>query len=467
MEFYIDLFKAIDMSKLVKKPVQVHGHNGHIFTRMQWVDPETGKPISEEHHGEGPDPHEHHLKKLDPDNRIMIASRLSLSDRKWANSFANHVSGQENQSHEVITRHIRNNLHKVPVDRLRPHINATRGDLGYGKQPMSAPLSIRSSGKAKGLHPHEVAMRMGEVGPLDLRRLTIGEDIVDEFDYEFRKSTEVMMDPGARRGMRVPYEDHDLRANFRNIFGGTTKQGLEYVFSDPDRDMKAEMIGVSSYVDNRTGSVVHEINFGMYSMDGETRIGDISRSIRREKDGSLHVVNELLEIRKSHHGKGLAENLYARSEQFWRHLSGGNPLSIGITANISVGVYAWATKGFDFQNSSYLYTMQDELEGFCDQNGIDVKDVLKKNGYKNLDEIEHPWEFAALNYTKKYDVTRELDGVEKDERLRDLNTKPVHFGKAFMLLGASSWEGIRYLNQSVGHDDIYNPLEPYKPRESD
>ena len=35
--------------KLIKKPVQVHGKDGKIFTRMQWVDPKTGKPVEHDH----------------------------------------------------------------------------------------------------------------------------------------------------------------------------------------------------------------------------------------------------------------------------------------------------------------------------------------------------------------------------------------------------------------------------------
>ena len=41
MELYINLYKAVlDFAKLVKKPVQVRGKNGKVFTRMQWVNPE-------------------------------------------------------------------------------------------------------------------------------------------------------------------------------------------------------------------------------------------------------------------------------------------------------------------------------------------------------------------------------------------------------------------------------------------
>ena len=46
MELYIDLLKGtMNTSKLVKKPIQVKGKNGKVFTRMQWVDPVTGQPV--------------------------------------------------------------------------------------------------------------------------------------------------------------------------------------------------------------------------------------------------------------------------------------------------------------------------------------------------------------------------------------------------------------------------------------
>jgi hypothetical protein len=45
---YIDLAKGqINRSKLIRRMVQVRGKNGKIFTRMQWVDPNTGQPVSE------------------------------------------------------------------------------------------------------------------------------------------------------------------------------------------------------------------------------------------------------------------------------------------------------------------------------------------------------------------------------------------------------------------------------------
>lgn len=53
MELYLDLYKGddtpktgrrMDRGKLVKKPVQVRGKDGKVFTRMQWVDPRDEVP---------------------------------------------------------------------------------------------------------------------------------------------------------------------------------------------------------------------------------------------------------------------------------------------------------------------------------------------------------------------------------------------------------------------------------------
>jgi len=52
---YIDLFKhLLHKEKLIQKRVQVHHSNGSITTRLQWVDPNTGKPADStfNHHGD-------------------------------------------------------------------------------------------------------------------------------------------------------------------------------------------------------------------------------------------------------------------------------------------------------------------------------------------------------------------------------------------------------------------------------
>ena len=50
----VDIVKAtrgpLNRSKLIRKPVQVRGKNGKIFTRMQWVNPETGQVVAAPSH---------------------------------------------------------------------------------------------------------------------------------------------------------------------------------------------------------------------------------------------------------------------------------------------------------------------------------------------------------------------------------------------------------------------------------
>lgn len=71
MDLVVNLEKAavnrgpLDTSKLVRKPVQVKGSNGKIFTRMQWVDPSTGKPVSESHASPPQHPVAHHEKGIE------------------------------------------------------------------------------------------------------------------------------------------------------------------------------------------------------------------------------------------------------------------------------------------------------------------------------------------------------------------------------------------------------------------
>lgn len=83
MDLYIDLKKGtLNTSKLVRKPVQVRGKNGKIFTRMQWVDPHDAsvghgvrKITSKEgyHHALQQGIHKHpHFKQAMKDQNVHI-----------------------------------------------------------------------------------------------------------------------------------------------------------------------------------------------------------------------------------------------------------------------------------------------------------------------------------------------------------------------------------------------------------
>jgi hypothetical protein len=77
MELFIDLNKGrIDTSKLVRKPVQVHGKNGKMFIRMQWVDPKTGQPVSKEGKPQQPKTGDGGKPPRDPDKGGIDKSKL-------------------------------------------------------------------------------------------------------------------------------------------------------------------------------------------------------------------------------------------------------------------------------------------------------------------------------------------------------------------------------------------------------
>lgn len=82
-ELVIDLSKAtLNTAKLVRRPVQVKGKNGKVFTRMQWVDPRTGEPVS--HSGHHVDAEEPMTKKKFIDEKIKNMSteeKYSLMDK--------------------------------------------------------------------------------------------------------------------------------------------------------------------------------------------------------------------------------------------------------------------------------------------------------------------------------------------------------------------------------------------------
>lgn len=64
-ERVFELAKAIDLSKLVMKQVQVQGKNGHIYTATRWVDPSSGKvEITHQKQSEG-------ISSVHGDDRIL------------------------------------------------------------------------------------------------------------------------------------------------------------------------------------------------------------------------------------------------------------------------------------------------------------------------------------------------------------------------------------------------------------
>jgi GNAT superfamily N-acetyltransferase len=142
-----------------------------------------------------------------------------------------------------------------------------------------------------------------------------------------------------RDGARIPTDEYNanierIRVAFQEMYGpGDGSIGRN--------GATVEVATVSSY--GASAGVT-----GFILKDGE-RIGNFTRSIKWDpytgKPKEIH--NDYFRINPEHQGQGIAEDLYRRQEN-WA-IREGVP-RITIHANIDVGGYAWASKGYDFRS---------------------------------------------------------------------------------------------------------------------
>ena len=139
---YLDLYKSknIDKSKLVRRPVQVRGKNGKIFTRMQWVDPKTGLPPGQEHAGakaEEHNPHTKHIQEHDPHmskkEHIDAHVKKMSREEKYAHLGKHKVDWKRNDhpaidhknAVEALKQHMYKNPHLAGAENLPDHVEKT------------------------------------------------------------------------------------------------------------------------------------------------------------------------------------------------------------------------------------------------------------------------------------------------------------------------------------------------------
>jgi GNAT superfamily N-acetyltransferase/predicted ABC-type ATPase len=103
-----------------------------------------------------------------------------------------------------------------------------------------------------------------------------------------------------------------------------------------------EITGVSTYYDEGSLS-------GNIVLDGQ-RIGSFSRTFNWNTEGQgKEVHNSLMRINPQFQGQGIADDLYRRQEN-WAIQNGFKRITVH--ANIDIGGYAWASKGYDFKSRS-------------------------------------------------------------------------------------------------------------------
>jgi hypothetical protein len=108
----------------------------------------------------------------------------------------------------------------------------------------------------------------------------------------------------------------------------------------------------------RVGALGNEIHFSGAILDAKGNpIGQFTRVVIRQPDGTLVARHSTLTLSRKVQGSGLAQQLNANLIDWYRR---SGVTEIRLMANIDVGGYAWATKGFDFLNAAAAREFVDE-----------------------------------------------------------------------------------------------------------
>lgn len=125
-----------------------------------------------------------------------------------------------------------------------------------------------------------------------------------------------------------------------------------------------------------------------------------------------------------------------------------------ILANISIGTYAWAKAGFDFEYKQELKDVKDDILDFLDEsedddaNG-DITSSKYKELRKKVKNIKSAKDIAMLDdgkrYTKKEYLKKFGDSFNNRAKKDVPDNIKMHFGKAYMIFSMESWGAIKKL----------------------
>lgn len=147
-------------------------------------------------------------------------------------------------------------------------------------------------------------------------------------------------------------------------------------------------------------------------------------SLRLHTDNTLEI--GLVAIENGYTGKGLGEDFTAR---VIRTAKEKGLESISLEANISIGRYAWAKKGFDYRDPDTLQTALTTLGYWCKRKGITLPETLNIRSANDMANFRIPGVKIKASQIKNEAVPVDLE---------------MDVGKAFMLdrAGHGSWYGI-------------------------
>lgn len=191
--FYIDIEKAgirrLHKEKLIRRPVQVRGKNGKIFTRMQWVDPRTGQPVSQgapkQQEEWKPQPHPLYREATKP---TSDKDPENMNREEFVDHHVRKVLNRD-QQYDMLNKHgiqwKRNEHpsidHKNAVVALKDHLNKNPHLIGAEHKPTAEEKNAKSPTGTDSPQEFWNMWEKDRAGSYDLmRRLgIIGEDESD------------------------------------------------------------------------------------------------------------------------------------------------------------------------------------------------------------------------------------------------------------------------------------------------
>ena len=137
-----------------------------------------------------------------------------------------------------------------------------------------------------------------------------------------------------------------------------------YNFNDEQSGMYSEVTAVWGY--NR--SVQISIEGKVYDRDGQ-KVGKFERTLFMDA-GVSTIHNDIFTLKPSVRGSGFGRRFYKNSEE--TYLRAGIT-QVTMTANMSVGGYAWARMGYDFANAR---DQNDAIIRYSNANGLSLSSPL-------------------------------------------------------------------------------------------
>jgi hypothetical protein len=236
--------------------------------------------------------------------------------------------------------------------------------------------------------------------------------------------------------------------------GGSEPTRVTMTMSDRDKANLKKM-GVSEKDFTKFGSIVKgaakcEVHVEYYkgklsvSADWSNKRGDAIagasfRANNETKD--LHLNSCILS--KSEQGKGDGHAVLKEIEALGKKLG---MEQVSLMANISVGTYAWARMGFDFETKGMLDYHKEQLKSFVDNTArINGMRISMGAVNRSVDKIKSASDLAVFTL-KDFSFTAKGYGFATGAVSSDVPEKlAMHIGKAYLLGEVSQWNGVRKL----------------------